>query len=407
MSKIKKILLAFDFNTTTNSATNKAAYLAQLFDAELILVHAVEYIPYHSGLNYWNIIHDEVKPKIEEVCNSLSEKGIKVRTPVIKEGRPYNVVLAASSQFDVDMIVIGAGKLGVADSLLGTTTVKIIRNASQPVFVVYSQKSGLEIKNILCAVDLSIASSQVLIAAKNLSKASGARLSILHVVPKSKKYPGLDKFETPVVDVGLNANINTLSESNAETVDEVLQASSAKMFDDYVKKAMGTYNNYEQILRQGVPNVEISNEVNSKDYDLLIMGTIDQSGFSRILVGNITEKVMRKTSCSLLTLKFQNIPPLLSTQDSSLSEVSKENDAEKALDFIEAHYRKGKKLLAEKRANEAIQEFRVCLEKDRHFYGAYEALGDCYLLLEDLEKSKLYFEKARNQRRYIWDLRKT
>ena len=198
MTRLRRFLLAFDFNKSTKPAVAKAAYFAEKFDSEIIPVHAVEHIPYHYGLNYWHVIHDEIKPRIEEVCQELSQKGLRVHAPIIKEGRPYDVILSTAEQFKVDMIVLGGGKSGITENFLGNTATKIVRNAKQMVCTVPPQREQTPgIKKILCPVDLSLASNEVLAIAVEFAGVLKAELTVLHVVPKTKKYPGLEKCDLP------------------------------------------------------------------------------------------------------------------------------------------------------------------------------------------------------------------
>ena len=59
--------------------------------------------------------------------------------------------------------------------------------------------------------------------------------------------------------------------------------------------------------QKGDPAVEILKALKRYKSDLLIMGTTGKSGLIRILMGSVTEKVIREVPCSFLTLKSEDI----------------------------------------------------------------------------------------------------
>jgi nucleotide-binding universal stress UspA family protein len=58
----------------------------------------------------------------------------------------------------------------------------------------------------------------------------------------------------------------------------------------------------EAIIREGSPATEILSHEADLKADLLVMGTHGRSGFERLLLGSITEKVIRKARCPVLTV---------------------------------------------------------------------------------------------------------
>ncbi len=57
----------------------------------------------------------------------------------------------------------------------------------------------------------------------------------------------------------------------------------------------------KKIVRKGVPANEIV--AVSKDYDLIVMGTLGRTGLSHFLVGSVAEKVVRFASCPVLIIR--------------------------------------------------------------------------------------------------------
>lgn len=409
MNKIQKFLLAFDFLQTTKPAIQRAASLAQSFSAELVPVHAVEHIPYNYGLNYWHVIHNKIKPRIDAICESLREKGIRVHPPVIKEGRPADVILSVADDMDVNMIVLGLGKASLVDRIVGTTAAKVIRSANHPVCIVPRKDKAGKIRRILCAVDFSVASNNVMATAIPMARSLNAALWIYHVVPKSKQYPGLSRADIPVID--LETNTQSLQQSeDVQQLNKELQAKFRRLFDDYLGKFDLSGVRYKKILGVGAPEKKIVAACKKKNINLLIMGTIGQNPMARLLAGNTTEKVLQTVPCSLITVRHRDIFHTVSQlqerpEDDVASRLTSPATEEWAA-YIEQRFENGKQLLAAGQPEKAIAEFQLCIDRDEHFHAAYDAAADAWEKLGNVETANKLRSQARQQRRYVWDMQR-
>ncbi len=56
-------------------------------------------------------------------------------------------------------------------------------------------------------------------------------------------------------------------------------------------------------VREGVPFHEIIRYAKDKDVDLIVMGTHGRTGLAHVLLGSVTEKVVRKAPCPVLTVR--------------------------------------------------------------------------------------------------------
>lgn len=59
----------------------------------------------------------------------------------------------------------------------------------------------------------------------------------------------------------------------------------------------------ETCLKEGDPATEILGVAKEKHCDLIVMGTHGRTGLTRLLMGSVTEDVLRKASCPVLTVK--------------------------------------------------------------------------------------------------------
>jgi nucleotide-binding universal stress UspA family protein len=60
---------------------------------------------------------------------------------------------------------------------------------------------------------------------------------------------------------------------------------------------------WEPLITVGKPADEISRAVEDKDIDLVITATRGRSGFKRLILGSVTERLMRTLSCPLLVVR--------------------------------------------------------------------------------------------------------
>lgn len=59
----------------------------------------------------------------------------------------------------------------------------------------------------------------------------------------------------------------------------------------------------ETCLKEGDPATEILGVAKQDHCDLIVMGTHGRSGITRLLMGSVTEDVLRKATCPVLTVK--------------------------------------------------------------------------------------------------------
>ena len=144
----------------------------------------------------------------------------------------------------------------------------------------------VEFRNILCPIDLGEASVRPLAYAAAFARWYGARLEVLHVVPT---------FEPMQVQPGsLGDPVRIIYPMRREEVlDELRRAlDAAKIAALDMTLAAEAGDAVATIVDQAV----------AMPADLLVMGTHGRSGFDRLLLGSVTERVLQKAPCPILTV---------------------------------------------------------------------------------------------------------
>lgn len=141
---LRRVMVPIDFSDYSVKALHYATAFAQQFGAALVLVHVTEPTVFPSELGYGplatEVIEQHIRQDAQARLNSLAQQciacGLKVETGV-RVGRPYNEIVKAAEEHDVDLIIIAThGFTGLTHVLLGSTAERVVRHARCPVLVV-------------------------------------------------------------------------------------------------------------------------------------------------------------------------------------------------------------------------------------------------------------------------------
>ncbi len=142
----------------------------------------------------------------------------------------------------------------------------------------------IEFKQIICPVDFSESSVRAFAHAAALARWYDAQLTVLHVVPT---------FEPMQVRGDLGAPVQIVTPMPREQV--LAEMSRSLNLAAVSPKAT-------PIAEAGDPQATIIDQALSKKADLIVMGTHGRRGFKRLLLGSVTEAVLREAPCPVLTV---------------------------------------------------------------------------------------------------------
>jgi nucleotide-binding universal stress UspA family protein len=140
----------------------------------------------------------------------------------------------------------------------------------------------LPIHTILHPTDFSAHSANAFHLACSLARDHGARLIVLHVRQPMPVYYGeglaFVPEEPPAVEEGLRKQLTALRPSDAAIP-------------------------VEHCLVTGEAAAEILRFARERGCDLIVMGTHGRTGLGRLLLGSVSEAVLRRSLCPVLTVK--------------------------------------------------------------------------------------------------------
>lgn len=144
----------------------------------------------------------------------------------------------------------------------------------------------LRIERILCPLDFSEFSIQAFDCAWSLAQRYQAKLFLEHVLePILAAYPF---YTCPEV---------------AKNLFQDLRAHAEQQLQEFVRSHTHDGIELESTVREGATTEQILAFAEAYAVDLIVMGTHGQQGFDHLLLGSVTEKILRKARCPVLAVR--------------------------------------------------------------------------------------------------------
>jgi len=151
--KIKKVLIALDYDPTAQKVAETGYLLAKSLGAEVILLHVISDLVYYSSMEFSPIMGfdgymdmgplkletlDGIKKAslrfLEKSKNHLGDKTIQT---VVKEGDFAESILETAIKLHADIIVMGSHSRRWLDEILvGSVTEKVLHHTKIPLFII-------------------------------------------------------------------------------------------------------------------------------------------------------------------------------------------------------------------------------------------------------------------------------
>lgn len=145
----------------------------------------------------------------------------------------------------------------------------------------------IDLHRILVPTDFSKYSQSALTYAAAFADKFGAELHLLHVVQDLAVFiPDMITVAPPIVP-----SVEQLTSAVQVAFDRLIKENGLERFT------------FQRTVRQGTPFYEIIRFAQETDVDLIVMGTHGHTGLAHMLLGSVTEKVVRKSPCPVLTVR--------------------------------------------------------------------------------------------------------
>lgn len=148
----------------------------------------------------------------------------------------------------------------------------------------------LEIKLILCPIDFSEFSVRAYHHALSLAEHYQAKLVAQHVV---------ELWLHPSASFAASAGVY-------EEFEQALRESGSKQLQEFVKNHTRDEIQPELVVQQGIAPDSILTFAQAQKTDVIVMGTHGRRGFDRLMLGSVTDRVMRRAPCPVLAVGKQS-----------------------------------------------------------------------------------------------------
>jgi universal stress protein E len=366
MKLLEKVLLANDFSKSSENVVTSGIELAKIFHSKIVLLHVLPDDIVSEKVK--TLLNDVARTKLKETAQRIEREGIEVDNTLLEFGSAHDRIVETAVAENANLILTGSGESREKEKFqLGTTTERIIEKSGKPVFVL---KEGvpLNVQNILCPVDFSETSKRTLKNAIIIARRFKAELTILGVCE-------------------LQGSTWFTSEKEREEENKKRCAQHEAEFEKFLEDFTLSDLNWTKEARKGKPAEEILSTIHEKMVDLLIMGTVGRTGLGRLIMGSVTEKVVREVPCSFITMKSEDVIKL--QLESNISD-------------IERHYKIAMQMIEDGLYDEAIGQLNVCLSISNMHVPAYFGLAKVYEKLNDPGKAKFYRDSGREIMDTMW-----
>ncbi len=296
----RKIVCPVYLNETSPQMLAYARHFAQPGDGTISLLHVVPtdelhllrkvYRPDESGGADISTAERVAREQLEAIAEEhLNDTHYDIVTQF--NSNPAAGILEAQKEIGADLVVMSShGRTGLAHLILGSVAERVVREAVCPVLTIRqgdAEAAPSAFQHILVPVDIADRSATALICARQIAAQHGATVYPLHVVPTEDIYLQRDVYRS---QEGEGTNLVQAEKVAKERLAEISQT--------YLEGVR-----YEPVVHVSSDPartfLEMEKEVGA---DLLVMATHGFTGLFHLLLGSLTEKMMREAGCPVLAL---------------------------------------------------------------------------------------------------------
>lgn len=307
-----RILVPLDGSVLAEAVLPRVTELATLHGAEVVLLRVAlaHVLPGADPIVAQVRAVEEAEAYLAGVEERLQACGITVHGAV-RYGHSAEEILDHAQVGGVDLIAMSThGRSGIRRWMLGSVAERVLRAATVPVLLLRAggrpvQPTEPEVRmeapsvrpievqpavaiprHILCPVDFSPASREVVGYAGTLALRFHADLTVLHSV--------YDPLEI---------TCSHIPHPPLEQLREEMIRVAEKAIQDLVNRKLRCLPRAKAVVVAGPPFQQIIRYVQGHVVDLIVMGTQGLSGLDHLIMGSTAERVIRQAPCPVLSIR--------------------------------------------------------------------------------------------------------
>jgi nucleotide-binding universal stress UspA family protein len=223
-----------------------------------------------------------------QAVGQLADRGLAASAEQ-RHGDPAHEILRAAEEWEADLIVVGAqGLTGLERFLLGSVAHNVAKHARRPVLVARAPAHGF--RRVVVATDGSDHAQNALEFVSRLPLPAETGCVVANVVRPYTPFPGL----LPTDRTEFEAAVREVNHRHCEAA-VVLTDEGAALLTQSGKHARPE-------VREGDPAEEILRMAENGGADLIAVGARGVSLIQGLLVGSVTDRLLKSAVCSVLVV---------------------------------------------------------------------------------------------------------
>lgn len=296
----KKILFATNASPACDAAAKIAFELAEKYESQLILLHAFGEPSHGSGAFVTDYVSGEKESAGPDYIEWVKEEMKTTYDPLIKKhgepdyeavaGIPSTEILRFARAVEADCIIMGAHArqddpaAARFRGIIGTTMQKVALKAKCPVLIISRpcETCFWYFNQIVFGTDFSKASMSAFQFAYKMAKSIGCKLHLFHALNIETSQAGVSPGQL--------------------SIEDRIRGAKEKIETQYVSK-MEDFDNYEIVVWEGVPYVELLKFAREVSGDLVVMAHHAKDvAIDDAVMGSTIEQVVLRSACPVASV---------------------------------------------------------------------------------------------------------
>ncbi len=307
-----KVIVPLDGSELSEQALPYAELVAKSLSVPIELVQSFDILPPALlGTQSQAVINQLVSGTQQRVENNLSAvrerleaAGHSVSTAV-QRGTPADAIAAQASADPTALVVMSThGRGGIARWVLGSVTDKVLHTVPNPVLIVRATVTGpaspqSSVQTVVVPLDGSALAEQAIPHAASMGAALSAGITLLRVTPTADYYRYQLTAATP--EMGAIPDFDPVSaaelvNADANDVGNYLADVENRLAADHSHGVTRTHQQRQNVAQSIIDKA-------AEQPSLVVMTTHGRSGVGRVVLGSITDRVVRHSNTPVLVIR--------------------------------------------------------------------------------------------------------
>jgi len=148
-TKIQKVLIAMDYDETSQKVAEVGFSMAKAMNADTILLHVISEQPvYYSTYTYMRELRVDILGDLKKSTQEFLDKSKKylgddsIKT-VLKEGEIAETIMNTAKELKADVIVMGShSRKWLENIILGSEAEEVLKKTTVPLFIIPTKKQA-------------------------------------------------------------------------------------------------------------------------------------------------------------------------------------------------------------------------------------------------------------------------